>query len=164
MDRLRVNDPDWTCAKSIELDFHLTISGTIQEARHKTMEFPVEFPRRQNRELPVEFPQKVPQRLNRGISRGISTGNFTESKPWRMNEWGKWMLLEDLTRFPIVSTDICLFCLLEYIDCFQSVTMCDMTALWRQIYQKCILLFTIKLSLPTHLNSWPTKTLSTNYC
>ena len=53
--------------------------GSIQEARHKTVEFPVEFPRRQTVEFPLEFPQKVPQRLNRGISRGIFTGNSTES-------------------------------------------------------------------------------------
>ena len=40
--------------------------GTIQEARHKTVEFLVEFP----------------QRKNRGISRGISTESSTETKPW----------------------------------------------------------------------------------
>ena len=45
--------------------------GTIQEARHKMVEFPVELPR----DKTVEFPQKVPQRLNRGIS--------TETKPWK---------------------------------------------------------------------------------
>ena len=51
--------------------------------------------------------------------RSPSLGVPTSNSLWSIScSGGEWMLLEDSTRFPIVSTDICLFWLLEYINWF----------------------------------------------
>ena len=55
--------------KKLECLYGINKGGSIQEARHKTVDFPVDFPRRKNR----------------GISRGISTESSTETKPWNFH-------------------------------------------------------------------------------
>ena len=58
----------------------LATFGTIQDARHKTVEFPWKFHGDEIVEFSVEFPQKVRQRLNRGTFCAIST----ETKSWQL--------------------------------------------------------------------------------